>query len=81
MEALQVAGVGNKMRLWEHIIYNGQDSMWRRILVNGRLSREFSIRAGVAQGCPLSLLLFLFVAEVLSRRIINDVNNAQGIEI
>ena len=80
MEALRAAGVGSNMRLWISIIYSEHDPMRRRVLVNGQLSREFPIRAGVAQGCPLSPLLFLFVAEALSRQVTAD-SNLQGITL
>ena len=67
MDALKAAGVGKRMRLWIHIIYNEDDPMRRKVTLNGVTSREFPIKAGVAQGCPLSPLLFLFVAEALNR--------------
>ena len=37
----------------------------RTIQANGYLSSPFPIRSGVAQGCPLSPLLFLLVAQAL----------------
>ena len=36
------------------------------ILVNGDLTRQFKMRRGLHQGCPLSLCLFNMVAEALS---------------
>ena len=44
----------------------------RQLYVNGYLSADFFINSGVAQGCPLSPLLFICFTEVLSRLIIND---------
>ena len=80
MEALKAAGLGKNMRLWIQMIYNPDDPMRRRVAVNGKLSTEFPILAGVAQGCPLSPLLFLFVAEALNRLIRKD-SNLTGVRI
>ena len=43
----------------------------RQLYVNGYLGPKFKLEPGVAQGCPLSPLLFLIIAEPLSR-LIND---------
>ena len=39
----------------------------RRVRVNGRESKAFSVRVGVHQGSVLSTLLFIIVLEALSR--------------
>lgn len=52
----------------------------RRVVLNGKVSRELSMLAGVVQGCPLSTLLFLFVIEALNRLIRKD-NNLAGTKI
>ena len=44
----------------------------RQTYVNGYLSAPFPILSGVAQGCPISPLLFLLVTEVITRLITND---------
>lgn len=44
----------------------------RRIHVNGKLGPKFPINSGVAQGCPLSPLLFLVITEPLARLISAD---------
>jgi hypothetical protein len=36
------------------------------VSVNGRLTRKFSIRQGVRQGCPLAPYIFLIIGEVLN---------------
>jgi hypothetical protein len=52
----------------------------RRIKANGGRSNPFSIHCGVPQGCPLSPLAFLVIAEALTRLIVND-STVKGIEI
>lgn len=79
MDALSAAGVGEKMRLpWIHIIFNTDDDPLRAgesREINGTVLREFpTISSGLAQGYPLSSVLFLFVAEALHRLIRNDIN-------
>ena len=46
----------------------------RRMYVNGFLGPAFKLGSGVAQGCPISPLLFLIIAEPLTRLINNDTN-------
>ena len=48
--------------------------------MNGTLGPKFPLHSGVAQGCPLSPLLFLVITEALTRLIMND-TNVQGITI
>ena len=46
----------------------------RRMYVNGFLGPAFRLGSGVAQGCPISPLLFLIIAEPLTRLINNNPN-------
>ena len=46
-------------------MYDTNNAPRRRMYINGYYSDEFQIKSGVAQGCPLSPLLFLIVAEAL----------------
>ena len=52
---------------WVSLAYNSQAPPTRRMVVNGYMSRPFPLASGVAQGCPLSPLLFIVFTEVLSR--------------
>ena len=63
MDSMEAVGIGGEMREWVELLYNKNIPPRRRIKMNGTLSPEFDIGSGVAQGCPLSPLLFLFIAE------------------
>ena len=52
----------------------------RTIQANGYLSSPFPIRSGVAQGCPLSPLLFLLVAQAL-KYAVDMRDGVQGIQV
>lgn len=56
-----------------------KDPARRRMYVNGCYSEEFQIRCGVAQGCPLSPLIFLIIAETL--KIALKLEGIKGIEV
>ena len=59
------------------ICYNNIQS---KIKINGLLSDPFIITRGVRQGCPLSMLLYIIAAEVLTNFIIADAN-VKGVQI
>ena len=61
------------------LMYNHERPPTRRVSANGYLSNKFPIHSGVAQGCPLSPLLFLLVAETL--KICMELENVEGIKI
>ena len=65
MKGLQKLGMGDNFCKWVGMMYNTEKAPKRRMYVNGYYSEWFDIKSGVAQGCPLSPLLFLIVAEAL----------------
>ena len=54
-------------RQWVNLAYNHDAPPTRRMSANGYLSKPFPLASGVAQGCPLSPLLFIVFTEALSR--------------
>jgi hypothetical protein len=51
-----------------------------KIINNGWLSESFHLHRGIRQGCPLSALIFILVAEVLATNLRNN-ENYEGITI
>lgn len=68
---------GNSFIKWVQILYNNIQSA---VLNNGHLTPFFSPHRGVRQGCPLSVYLFILVAEVLAIRIRAD-KSIEGIKV
>ena len=60
---LATMGFGDNFRAWVSLLYRSANS---RILVNGFLTEPFPVSRGVRQGCPLSPLLYVLVAESLA---------------
>lgn len=56
-------GFGPSFVSWIDLFYSGSQSA---VNVNGHVSSYFSLSHGVRQGCPLSPLLYVMVAEVLA---------------
>ena len=50
------------------------------IILNGEKLKEFPLRSGTRQGCPLSPLLFNIVLEILAKEI-REVKEIKGIQI
>ena len=75
--ALAKFGYGQKFIKMIKICYNNIQS---KIKINGLLSDPFIITRGVRQGCPLSMLLYIIAAEVLTNFIIADAN-VKGVQI
>ena len=49
------------------LAYSTNNPPERQIYVNGYLGPHFALGSGVAQGCPISPLLFLLITEPMSR--------------
>ena len=60
---LSSMGFGPSFIGWIDLFYRGSQSA---VNVNGHVSSYFSLSRGVRQGCPLSPLLYVMVAEVLA---------------
>ena len=60
---LRKMGFGTSFLKWVNLFYTGVQSS---VNVNGYLSPFFSLSRGVRQGCPLSPLVYVLVAEVLA---------------
>ena len=65
MSAAEAVGFGPNFLKTLGMMYSTDRPPKRRIYANGFYSNWFDIKSGVAQGCPLSPLLFLLVAEAL----------------
>ena len=78
--SLEAIGVGPRMRKWVDMIYSERNPPKRSLRINGQTGRKFVLGSGVAQGCPLSPLLFLFIGEPLTRAIDTE-EDYEGIEI
>ncbi|PNW76362.1 hypothetical protein CHLRE_11g467522v5 [Chlamydomonas reinhardtii] len=61
-EAMEAAGAGPNLRGWVHTLLADTRA---RAQIQGAHSQPVSMMAGVGQGCPLSPLLYLFVAHAL----------------
>ena len=80
--AAEALGFGPKVRGWFRTMYNDNAPPVRRVRVNGVHSDAFHIRSGVPQGCPVSPLIFLLVAEALTRAILDEPSSKlRGIDI
>jgi hypothetical protein len=76
---LRTLGFGDKFVGTVSMMYNTERPPQRRIYANGYYSDWFDIKSGVAQGCPLSPLLFLIVAQGL--KIALELEKVKGIKI
>ena len=80
MKSMEAAGIGFYMLQWINLLYNRGDPPRRSIKVNGEKTDQFQLGSGVAQGCPLSPLLFLFIAEPLTKLVQKD-ETLKGVQI
>ena len=64
-------GFGPSFRSWVRLLYT---NVYSQVIVNGFATELFSISRGVRQGCPLSPLLYVLIAESLTCTIRADHN-------
>ena len=77
LKCLKKFNFGDYFILWIEILYNGIESC---VINNGKASNFFKLERGVRQGCCLSALLFIIVAEILATSIRGD-SSIKGMEI
>ena len=63
-DSMEAIGIGPRLRRWVGMIYSEETPPKRKLHINGQKGASFALSSGVAQGCPLSPLLFLFIGEV-----------------
>ena len=80
IEGLEKLGFNRSFIDYVELAYSHGNPPKRQMYVNGYLGPEFPLGSGVAQGCPLSPLLFLVIAEPLTR-MINDNPDIRGISV
>ena len=76
-ESLKAYNFGQTFRAWIKLLYNNISSC---TINNGHFSRNFKLGRGIRQGCPLSALLFILIAEILSIKLRAN-KDAKGITI
>ena len=69
LKVLERMNFGPSFRSWVQLLYT---SIFSRVLVNGYTSEAFRVTHGVRQGCPLSPLLYILVAQTISSAIKKD---------
>ena len=77
MNAFSRYNFGESFKKWVNVIYNKAESC---VTNNGWTSKPLSINKGIRQGCPLSALLFLLVAEILAVRVRSNSNIGLKVE-
>ena len=56
-----------KKKIWSDVYSLDQNNVWKSSVRNN-MSEFFTLRRGLRQGCPLSAVRFLLVAEVLANK-------------
>ena len=77
LKALRKFGYGPNLIATIEAIYNNIEA---QVKVNGSMSQSFLIERGVRQGCPLSMILYIILAEVTIENIRQN-KNIKGITI
>ena len=82
LKALEKVGFDDDFISYIKLAYSQDNAPERQLYTNGYLGPKFNIRSGVAQGCPLSPLLFLLITEPLTRLIMQSPESEiKGIKI
>ena len=66
IKTLQKMGIGGT---YLNIVKAVHEKFTANIILNGEKLKEFPLRSGIRQGCPLSPLLFNIVLEVLTTEV------------
>ena len=74
---LKIYGFGDNFQKWISLLYTESESC---VTNNGYLSPFFKLSRGIRQGCPISALLFLLVAEVAAV-LIRETKEIHGIYV
>ena len=69
LRILQQMNFGDSFRQWISLFYT---TIYSSVLINGTQSSYFSVSRGVRQGCPLSPLLYIVMAETIACTIRSD---------
>ena len=77
IKTLQKMGIKG---IYLNIVKAIYDKPIANIIVNGEKLKPFPLRSGIRQGCPLSLLLFNIILEVLATAI-REEKEIKGIQI
>ena len=70
-KTLSAFNFGSTFIKWIKLLYK---NIFSCTINNGFLSRNFQLSRGIRQGCPISALLFILVAEILSIKLRSDKN-------
>ena len=76
-KTLQAFNFGDDFVKWVKLLYN---NIYACVGNNGHYSNYFELTRSIRQGCPISALLFLLVAEIIAIKIRNN-KNINGIKI
>ena len=76
-ETLETFDLGGNFATWIRLLYT---NIFSCITNNGYISNYFPLSRGIRQGCPISALLFILVAEILSINVRSDAS-IKGITI
>ena len=76
-KTLKCFNFGENFIKWIKILYQQPQAC---VLNNGHATNFFTISRGIRQGCPISALLFILVAEIMSINLKRN-NKIQGIQI